>query len=370
MHFGRFLRFAPLIVATLAAGVHADILVGQTVGVTGPVAATVKESLAGAHLVIDSTNAKGGIRGEKIELITLDDGFDVKRTVENSRILIEEKNVVAMFMNRGTPNTEAIIPLLEKYDVPLIGPSTGAMVLHSPVKRHIFNVRSSYQREVQKAIEHLTTLGMTRIGVVHADDSFGLDGLEGARKGFATAKLEPVAVFPADRARPDYTKIVPPLVAAKPQAVIWIGSGTAVTEGIKALRQAGSAAQVVTLSNNASGGFIKSLGDASRGVIVTQVFPSEHSVSYAMVKEAMEQAKVKNIELSPAMLEGYAAAKVLVEALRRAGPGATRSKIIAALDRMDRYDLGGLVVSYGPTHHTGLDFADLSIIGSDGKFKR
>lgn len=369
MHL-RAMRTIAAVAAMLAGAAHADLLVGQTVGVTGAIAATVKESMGGARLYIDRVNAQGGVKGEKVEILTLDDGFDVKRAVENTRVLVEEKNVLAMFMNRGTPHTEAMLPLLEKNDVALVAPSTGAMLLHNPVKRQVFNVRSSYQREAEKAIEHLATLGMKRVAVVHVDDSFGRDGLEGATRGFARANLQPVLVLAADRVRPDYAKIAPQLVTAEPQAVIWIGSGTAVSDGIKALRKAGSAAQVVTLSNNASAGFIKSLGDDSRGVILTQVFPSERSINYPLVKEAMDLARGKGVELSPAMLEGYAAAKVLVEGLRRASPNPTRAKLIAALEKMDRFDLGGLVVSYGPNDHTGLDFADLSIIGSDGKFKR
>jgi branched-chain amino acid transport system substrate-binding protein len=357
--------------AGLLATANAQIVVGQTVGVTGPVAATVKEAVEGARLFIDSVNAKGGIKGERLELLTLDDRFDVKQAAENARILIEEKNAVALFMNRGTPHTEAIIPLLEKHDIALIAPSTGAMLLHNPVKRHVFNVRSSYQREAEKAVDHLHTLGIARIAVVHVDDSFGRDGLAGANKGFDKARMKSVAVLTADRNKPDYTTIVPPLVAAQAQAVIWIGSGTAVADGIKALRAAGSAAQVVTLSNNASSGFIKSLGDASRGVIVTQVFPYERSYSYPFVQEAVALAKAKGMnEVSPAMLEGFAAAKVLVEAVRRASPKPTREKVMAALGKMNKFDLGGLEVSYHADDHTGLDFADLSIIGSDGRFRR
>jgi ABC-type branched-subunit amino acid transport system substrate-binding protein len=88
------------------------------------------------------------------------------------------------------------------------------------------------------------------------------------------------------------------------------------------------------------------------------------------VKEAMVLAKEKNVELSPAMLEGYAAAKVLVEGLRRAGPNPTRAKVVAALETLNKFDIGGLEVSFSSSDHTGLDFADLSIIGIDGKFKR
>jgi branched-chain amino acid transport system substrate-binding protein len=349
---------------------NAQILIGQTVGVTGSVAATVKEAAQGADLVFDRVNATGGIKGQKIELVILDDRFDVKQTVENTRILIEEKDVLALFMDRGTPNTEAMMPLLEKNRIALVGPSSGAKQLHTPVNPYIFNVRSPYQRETEKAVTHLATLGMTRIAVVHADDSFGQDALEGANKGFVKAKLQPLTVLKADRTKPNYSAIVPPLVASRAQAVVWIGSGTAVADGIVALRAAGSHAQVVTLSNNASGGFIKSLGDSSRGVIVTQVFPYERSFNYAFVREALALAKAKGMnDVSPAMLEGFASAKVMVEALRLASPKPTREKVLAALNKMNKFNLGGLTISYGPDHHSGLDFADLSII-SDGRFKR
>ena len=70
------------------------------------------------------------------------------------------------------------------------------------------------------------------------------------------------------------------------------------------------------------------------------------------------------------MLEGFAAAKVLVEGLKRAGAKPTREKIQAALESIRKFDIGGLEVNYSPEDHTGLDFADLSIIGTDGKFRR
>ncbi|MCC2674018.1 MAG: putative type branched chain amino acid transport system, periplasmic component [Ramlibacter sp.] len=349
---------------------HGQILVGQTAGITGIVAAGVKETTQGAMLWIDSVNAKGGVHGQKIDLVSMDDKFDAKIAAENAKVLIEQRNVTALFLVRGTPHSVAILPLLETHGVPMIAPSTGAMVLHRPVNKYVFNVRATYQREAEKAVSHLHTLGIRRIAVVYADDSFGTDGLEGARKGFEKAGFDPLTVIKADRLKPDYAKMIPEITGKEAQAVVWIASGNAVADGVKALRAANSAAQVVTLSNNASSGFVKSLGDSARGVIVTQVFPAERSIAYGLVKEAMGLAKEKNVELSPAMLEGYAAAKVLVEGLRRAGPNPTRAKLIAALETLNKYDIGGLEVSFSSTDHTGLDFADLSIIGSDGKFKR
>ncbi|HET8747525.1 MAG TPA: ABC transporter substrate-binding protein [Ramlibacter sp.] len=347
-----------------------QILIGQTAGFSGVSAAGVKEITEGARLWIDAVNARGGVHGQKIELISLDDRFDPGVAAANAKELVEQKNVLALFLNRGTPHSEAILPLLELHGVPLVAPSTGAMVLHQPVRKYVFNVRAPYQREAEKAVTHLRGLGITRIAVVYADDSYGLDGLEGASKGFYRAGFAPAVAVKADRLRPDCKAIVESLEKAGAQAVVWIASGTAIVEGIRTLRAVLPGLPVVTLSNNASAGFVKGLGQAGPGVMVTQVFPSERAMGYAIVREAAALAKEKKIELSPSNLEGFAAAKVLVEGLRRAGPGPTRAKLQAALESLQKFDLGGLEISYGPDDHTGIEFSDLSIIGSDGKFRR
>lgn len=363
---------AAVLTAVLTQASQAQILIGQTAGFTGTVSAGVKETTDGAKLYLNAINAKGGVGGQKIELISLDDKFEPKLAAENARKLIEDKNVVAMFLTRGTPHTEAVISVLNQYGVPLVGPSTGAMVLHQPVQKHVFNVRATYQREAEKAVAHLKSIGINRIAIVHTDDSFGADGLAGAQKGMVAAQIGPVVLEKFNRAKPDFSTIAPKVYQTNAQAVIMIASGQAVVDGVKALRAAGSTAQIVTLSNNASSGFTKSLADNARGVIVTQVFPNERSITHSMVKEAQNLAKATTppTELSPAMLEGFAAAKVLVEGLRRAGPKPSREKIQAALEGIQKLDIGGLEVSYSPEDHSGLDFADISIIGTDGKFKR
>lgn len=371
MPYWKMLRAGAACMALLAGGAQAQILVGQSVGITGPAAATVKESMAGAALYIDHINAQGGVGGETIDILSLDDQFEPKRTLENARTLIEDKGVVALFMTRGTPHTQGILALLAQYGVPLVGPSTGAMVLHQPLQKYVFNVRAPYQREVQKAITHLSTLGIQRIGVVHVDDTFGADALAGALEGFKANNIQALFVEKFDRAQPDYRTLAPRVAQQEPQAVIFIGTGVAVVNGIQALRSAGVNGQIVTLSNNASGGFVKALGAQARGVVVTQVFPSERSMNYPVIKEAMALAKAQRIDaLTPAMVEGFVNAKVLVEGLRRAGPQPTRERLQAALEGLKKYDLGGLTLSYSASNHTGLDFSDLSIIGPDGNFRR
>jgi len=364
-----------LLAFTLALGctawAAAQIVVGQTTGLTGPIAPGAKENTEGAKLYIDAVNAKGGINGQKIELITLDDKFDPKIAVENARKLVNDHGAVAIFMNRGTPHSEAIAPSLSEWKVPLVAPSTGAMVLHQPVHRWIFNVRSTYQRESEKAVGLLQSIGISSIGVLHVDDSFGKDVLTGANAGFAATQLKPVFIASFDRAKPSFDAFVAKVRETSPQAVLIIGAAGAVTEAQKAMRASGSRAQVVTFSNNASAGFVKGLGDHASGTIITQVFPNERSIASPFVKEALALAKAKNIaEVSPAMLEGFAGAKVLVEGLRRAGSNPTGEKLRNGLESIRGYDIGGMDVSYSASDHTGLDFVDLSIINKAGKYTR
>jgi branched-chain amino acid transport system substrate-binding protein len=352
-------------------GASAQIVVGQTAGFSGVVAAGVKETTDGAKLYLDAINEQGGVNGQKIELVSLDDKFDPKLAAENARKLITEHKVVTLFLTRGTPHTQAIVPLLAEHRVPLVAPSTGAMALHQPVNPMIFNVRATYQREAERAIRHLSLIGLERIAILQVDDSFGADAVQGAQKGFEAVGKQPLLLEKFDRAKPDYSAAAPKIAKADAQAVLFIGSGGAVADGAKALRDAGSRAQIVTLSNNASGGFIKQLGDNARGTIVTQVFPYERSLSAPIVKEAVDLMRAKGgTEVSPAMMEGFAAAKVLVEGLRRAGANPTREKLVTALNGIRKLDIGGMEVSFSPGDHTGLDYADLSIIGQDGKFRR
>ena len=363
-----------LAVVALASGglAQADILIGQTADFSGPVAAGVKETAAGAKLYIDHVNANGGVNGEPITIVAMDDKFEPAIAAANARELITRKKVLALFLTRGTPHNQAILPLLAEHGVPLIAPSTGAMALHKPVNPWVFNVRASYQHEANRAIRHLSLVGLTHIGVVQVNDSFGTDAVKGALDAFTQVNGTPLFTETYDREKPDFTKIQAAVTTTNPQAILFLGSGSAVVNGVKAIRATGSHAQIVTLSNNASDGFIKALGSDAAGTIVTQVFPYERSLANPMVKQAREYAKAANGDdrVTPAMLEGFAGAKVLVEGLRRAGKQPTREKLREALETLRKYDIGGLEVSFSAASHSGLDYTDLSIIASDGKFTR
>ncbi|MFK4704994.1 branched-chain amino acid transport system substrate-binding protein [Roseateles asaccharophilus] len=343
--------------------------IGMVAGFSGPVAGVVQESAEGARLYFDSVNAQGGIRGQNIELVTQDDKYDNATAVAQAKSLASQ-GVLALMLSRGTGPTEAMLPVLKENRLPLIAPATGAISLRDPVQPFVFNLRASYQDEAERAVKHLAGIGVKRITIVQVNDPFGIDAGKGAIKGLDDVKLRALSHLRFDRNKPNLAPTMQGIAKAGIEAVVLIGPGYAVAEGVNALRAAGSTAHVVTLSNNASNDFVKSLGENARGVIVTQLFPYERSTSSPLVREALGLAKATGrSELTPAQLEGFAAAKLVVEALRRTGKDVDRASLVKALEG-PRIDVGGLQVGYNDKDHSGLEFTDVSIIGPDGKFWR
>lgn len=348
------------------------ILIGQTIGLTGTAAGTVKEMNEGAHAYIAAVNKQGGVNGRKIEIRTMDDQYLPAKALANARVLIEKDKVFALFQSRGTPHTIAILPELATNKVPLIAPSTGAEGLHTPVNHWVFNVRAKYQDEVVKAIEHFSTLGFKNIGLLtyEKDDPLGLDGLNGFNKGMAEYKLKPafIEIFP--RLKPNVNEVALKVVNAKPDALVIVSSGSNTVDVIKAIRAQSGKMQIMTLSNNSSQEFIKDLGPDAAGVILSQVTPPPNLSSSGLGKEFQVAAKAVGATVSYAAMEGYLSAKVMVEGLRRAGRNLTRDSFMRGLESMQRVDMGGVSVSYSDKDHTGSNFVELTLIGRDGRYVR
>lgn len=343
--------------------------IGMVAGFTGPVAGLVQESADGARLYFDSINAQGGLKGQAIELLTQDDKYDPATAATAAKSLASQ-GVLALMLARGTGPAEAMLPVLKENRLPLIAPATGAISLHEPLQPYVYHLRASYQREAERAVRHLASIGVKRITIVQVNDAFGNDAGKGAIKGLDDLKLRALSHLRFDRNKPDLAPTMQAIAKAGIEAIVLIGPGYAVVQGVNALRAAGSTAHVATLSNNASAEFVKALGENARGVIVTQLFPYERSTTNPLVREAMSLAKAAGRnELTPAQLEGYAAAKLVVEALKRAGKDASRDALVKALEG-PRIDLGGLQVRYTDKDHGGQEFTDVSIVGPDGKFWR
>lgn len=346
------------------------ILIGQTGGFTGPVAPSVKEMTDGARAYFDAVNRSGGVHGRRIELVPLDDKFDPKLAGENCRALVLDRKVYALFLVRGTPHTEACLPVVKQAGVPLVAPSTGAHLLHDPVNPLVFNVRAQYQSEVMEGVRFFATTGITRLALVHVGDSFGRDVLDGFKTGLARERIEPAAVIEFDRVKMDMAAAADAAIRSDPQAIIIAGSAAAVVRFTQEIRKQRHAAQIMTLSNNSSASFIKSLGELAPGMIISQITPAPTSRVTGLGKEMMQLAAGAKIEPSYAAMEGLTAAKVLVEGLRRAGPNASPRRFAAALESIRNWDMGGIVIDYSPTDHTGAAFVELSIVGQDMRLVR
>jgi branched-chain amino acid transport system substrate-binding protein len=369
----RFLLGLALAAATttLAQGVSdTQVVLGQSVALSGPSEQLGKDMQLGATLYFDRVNAAGGIHGRKVVLKTLDDGYEPARAAENTRKLINDEKVFALFGYVGTPTSAAAIPIFTEAKVPYVGAFTGAELLRSPFNRYIFNVRASYYDETEAIVQHLTAMSVDKIAVFYQNDAYGQAGLAGVKRALEKRKLQVAAEATVERNTVEVKKAVEVMSKARPQAVVMIGSYKACAQFIKDMKKAGSNPTFWNVSFVGSKALAKELDREGRGVQISQVVPFPWDNTVPVVKEyrrALDEAKG---EPGFGTLEGYIAAKVMAEGLRRAGRNLTRDSFIKAMESMGEYDAGGFKVSYSPENHNGSKFVDLTIISRDQKFVR
>jgi ABC-type branched-subunit amino acid transport system substrate-binding protein len=345
------------------------VLLGQSAPLTGPAAALGTEMRTGAKVYFDYVNAKGGVYGRKIELRSLDDGYEPARTVPNTKKLIEEEKVFALFGYVGTPTSVAALPVFTQAKVPFFGAFTGAEVLRDPLNPYIFNVRASYYDETEKIVEQLVSTGAKNIAVFYQNDAYGQAGLKGVQRAMDRRSLKISATGTVERNTIAVGAAVKTIFAVQPDAVIMISAYTSCGEFIREMKKAGSAAQFYNVSFVGSQALADNLGKEGVGVAISQVMPFPWAPSVPVIKEYQElMLKAGQKEFTFTTVEGFIAAKVFVEGLKRAGKDLNREKFIAALETMGDVDVGGYFVSFSPKNHNGSHFVDLTIIARDGKF--
>lgn len=367
-----------LLSVTAAAGASAEtgvtdsrILLGQSAALSGPAQELGIEMRLGAKLYFDQVNSQGGIFGRSIELRSYDDGYEPSRTVPNTNKLIREDGVFALFGYVGTPTSNAAIPIFSQAKVPFIGAFTGADSLRHPFNRLIFNVRASYFEETERIIEDHLSLGIRNIAVFYQNDAYGKAGLTGVDRALEKHKLKIVATGTVERNSVDVAAAVKAIHAARPDVVVLISAYKSCAAFIQGMKRAGSPAGFYNVSFVGSQALAAELGADGVGVGVSQVVPFPWSGTIPVVREYQKVLKQSGSErgVSFTGLEGFIAAKVMVEGLRRAGKDLTRDKLISALETMRNADVGGFVVHFGPDDHNGSSFVELTIIGKDGQFR-
>jgi ABC-type branched-subunit amino acid transport system substrate-binding protein len=369
--------FAALMAAAAPAlaedGVSADkIIFGQAAALDGPASALGQGMKLGLDAAFAEANKAGGVKGRKLELKSVDDGYEPTRSIEAVRKLLGEDKVFALAGAVGTPTAAATLPIATAAGAPFIGAFTGVESLREPYKPLVVNVRASYYEETEAMVEHLTKdLGASKIAIMYQDDAFGQAGLAGVKKALEKRKMELAAEGTFER---NTTAVKGALLAirkADPDAVIMISPYKPAAEFIKLAKQIKLAATFVNISFVGSDALAKELGSAGAGTVVTQVVPFPKDASVPVVARYQAALKAVGAEVEPGFvsLEGYLVGRAMVAALEKIDGEPTRKSFVEAVQKSGGFDLGGFKLAYSAASNRGSDQVFLTVIQSDGTFK-
>ncbi|WP_413707714.1 ABC transporter substrate-binding protein [Ralstonia sp. Ralssp110] len=378
---GLLAMFAAGILGTASSSVLAEtgvtneaIVVGQSASMSGPAAQLGQQMNRGAQLYFNAVNAAGGINGRKIELKVLDDFYEPDAAARNTKTLIEDTKVFALFGYVGTPTSLAALKIANPAGVPFFAPYSGAAALREPFARNVFHVRASYNDETAAIVQQIRTTGLKRIAVVYNDDAYGKAGLDGVQRALKLPANQGVllaAQASVVRNTTDVKGAVGTVLAQKPDAIVVISAYQTVAALVKGAQEQGYAGQFYNVSFVGTKALANTLGKAGGGVIISQVMPYPYSGASPLVRDYQKLLKSDGItDFDYGSIEGYVAARVFVEGLKRAGRDLTREKFIGALESMGNYDVGGFNVNFSPSSHVGSKFVEMTIINSNGQVIR
>lgn len=346
------------------------ILLAQSAPFSGPSAQLGIQFHQGAKLYFSQLNAQGGIHRKPVELARLDDGYEPDRCVENTRKLLAD-DPLALFGYIGTPTSVAALPVATAARTPFFAPFTGAMALREPFNRYAFHLRASYNDETALIVRQLTTLGLKKIAVFHQNDAYGKAGLDGVTLALAAQNAKPVALATVERNSVDVAAAVRTLTAAAPDAIVQIGAYKACAAFIRAAKAAGYGGTFFNVSFVGTQALADELGKDGAGVVVSQVMPSPYNTVRAVAREFVEAVKKGGADYQAnfSSMEGYLAARVIAEGLRRGPAKPTRDGLIGALESLGNESFGGFAVSFSERDHVASKFVELSMLTGDGRVR-
>ena len=372
------MSFALLAAATLAAkgdevGVSEDaILFGQAAALEGPSSVLGQGMRHGIVAAFTEINAKGGVHGRKLQLISRDDGYDPDRSVVQTLRLIEDDKVFALIGAVGTATAMATIPITNARDVPFIGPVSGAELLRDLELTNVVNIRPSYGAEAETLIKHLTEdRHFTRIAIFYQDDSFGRDGLTGVKNALAKRGLELAAEGTFERNTRAVGAAWRTIKRAEPEAIVMVGTYGPSAEFIKLAHRSSLSPTFVNISFVGATALAKELGPDGEGVVVAQVVPFPWDRSIKLVADYQAAQKAFDPTLTPdfVSLEGYLSGRLAAAALENVGPNPTRAGLLRAINDIGRFDISGSVFTVGFRAIETPPEVFLTVIQKDGTFK-
>jgi ABC-type branched-subunit amino acid transport system substrate-binding protein len=362
--------YAVCIVNTAQAG---EVRIGSVLGLTGPNATTGVEGTAVVNGYFDMINEKGGVNGNTLKRVIKDDQYDPKKTAGLVEEAITKDNVVAMMNAVGTANTIGIIKsgVLTKHKVPLVGVFSGAEVIRGPGSEMIFHTRATYTDEIMKISRLVSTVGLKRVAVLYQDDGFGAGINQSIAKAAEQFKFEVINKTPYKPGETDFAQHARQIIDAKPQAIFLMGVPEAVIRFMRVYDAPVGAAQIFTLSFVPVKALVEAAGDKRvRGMGISQVVPNPDSTSLALAKDFqafLKSSYGKGISSNATNFETYMNTRLLVEAIRMAGPNPTPEKITMALTSMENFRLGGHPISFTETNRNGSQYLDIGVIGATGR---
>jgi ABC-type branched-subunit amino acid transport system substrate-binding protein len=352
------------LVACALASAHpatADILIGQSAGFTGGQASYSKDVRDGILAYFQAVNRAGGIEGQQLKLIEEDDQGKKDLVVANTKKFVEKDNVFALIGYTSGAGTEGALPIAEAARVPMLSPASGNMGIRAQHHRYLFHTRAGYDAEMKYIVDTTASLGMSRYALVYLQDAaVNRPAMEAA---LAANNLKPVAAFGIDRNAKDFGPVVEKLLAAKPDAVLFITNGPPLAAIVRGMKKGGYAGEFISSSFSGTK-VIDDLKDDAVGLKVVQVLPSPKKNHIRLIKDFREHLQQLDAKATPnyTSLEGYVAARVLVEGLRRAGKNPTREKFVNALESFRQVDLGGYDITFSPINHNGSRFIEIGVV--------
>ena len=364
---------ATAIPASAENGVSADkIVFGQATALDGPASALGQGMKLGLEAAFAEANKSGGVKHRKLELKSLDDGYEPTKSIEAIKKLLEEEKVFAIVGAVGTPTSAATQPIATAAGAPFIGAFTGAEFLREPYKPLVINLRASYFQETEAMVEHLTKdLGATKIAIMYQDDAFGQAGLAGVKKALDKRQIQLAGEGTFERNTIAVKTALLAIRRAKPQAVIMISPYKPAAEFIKLAKQIRLDAIFVNISFVGSDALAKELGPAGAGVVITQVvpFPQDATIPVVGRYQASLRASLPGAQPGFVSLEGYLVGRAIIAALEKVNGEPTRQALVEATQNTGTFDLGGFKLTYSPSSNRGSDHVFLTVIQPDGSFK-
>jgi len=364
-----------------AAAVQGDLLFGMASPLTGPSKELGRAMKTGVEIAFASANEAGGIRGRRLQLVALDDGYEPTRTVSVMKELAEQKKVFGFIGNVGTPTAAVAVPYAVEHKMLFFGPFTGAPLLRKdPPDRYVFNYRASYAEETHAIVRHLVEVKRIKpsdIAVFAQQDSYGDAGFEGVARAMRKYGRDSAKILRMgyQRNTADVSDAVAELTGhSNVRAVVCVATYKAAAKLIEKMRDKGSDiifTNVSFVGSTALAEELNALGPKfAQGAVVTQVVPLPHSGATAVLKYQEALRKYAPGEKPDFVsLEGYLAGTLLVEGLKRAQALETE-KVIDALENIRSLDLGtGAQLSFGMSEHQASHKVWGTMLDEKGQFQ-